>query len=493
MVNGTLSGPVNVLSSGRLQGNGTVGNLTVDGVVAPGNSIGTLSVAGDITFNAGSVYEVEVNAAGQADRINATGVATINGGSVQVLAGAGSYSSITSYTILSATGGVSGTFTGGVTSNLAFLDPSLSYDANNVYLRMTRNNMSFDAIGLTRNQIATGEGTESLALGNPVYDAVLALSADQARYAFDQLSGEIHASAATTLVEDSRFVRNAMNDRLRVGAGEPGAWGQAFGSWGHTGGNGNAAKTERSTGGFLFGADTPAFDTWRFGAVAGYSRTNFDVNDRHSSGASDNYHVGLYGGSAWGALGFRSGLAYTWHDIDTTRNVTFPGFSDRLSSDYNAGTFQAFSELSYGVEVGGARFEPFANLAYVNFDANGVRENGGAAALNGSGASMDTTFTTLGLRPSASFKLGETAVTARGLLGWRHAFGDTVPTETMSYASGSSAFTIGGVPVARNAAVIEAGLDFTLLPTATLSVSYNGQFAKDLTDQSFKANLNVKF
>ncbi|WP_312199801.1 autotransporter domain-containing protein [Anaerospora hongkongensis] len=492
-VNGTLGGVLDIQTSGRLQGTGTVGNLTMNGVIAPGNSIGTLNVAGDITFNTGSVYEVETNAAGQADRINASGTATINGGSVQVLAATGNYAPATTYTILSATNGVSGTFTDGVTSNLAFLDPSLSYDANNVYLRLTRNNVSFDGIGLTANQVATGKGTESLALGNSIYDAVLNLSSDQARYAFDQLSGEFHASVATTLIEDSRFVRNAMNDRLRLQANEPGVWSQAFGSWGHTGGNGNAAKMDRSTGGFLFGSDIPAFDNWRLGAVAGYSHTNLDVKDRHSSGSSDNYHLGLYGGSDWGQLGFRSGLAYTWHNIDTTRSVTLPGFSDRLSDGYNAGTFQAFSELSYGIEKGVTKFEPFANLSYVNFDANGLREHGGAAALTGSGVSMDTMFTTLGLRTATSVKLGKKAMTARGLLGWRHAYGDTIPTATLSYASGSSTFMTGGVPIARDAAVVEAGLDFTLSPTATLGISYNGQFANHLVDQSFKANLSMKF
>ena len=492
-VNGTLGGVLDIQTSGRLQGTGTVGNLTMNGIIAPGNSIGTLNVAGDITFNTGSVYEVETNAAGQADRINASGTATINGGSVQVLAATGNYAPATTYTILSATNGVSGTFTDGVTSNLAFLDPSLSYDANNVYLRLTRNNVSFDGIGLTANQVATGKGTESLALGNSIYDAVLNLSSDQARYAFDQLSGEFHASVATTLIEDSRFVRNAMNDRLRLQANEPGVWSQAFGSWGHTGGNGNAAKMDRSTGGFLFGSDIPAVHNWRLGAVAGYSHTNLDLTDRHSSGSSDNYHLGLYGGSDWGQLGFRSGLAYTWHNIDTTRSVTLPGFSDRLSDGYNAGTFQAFSELSYGIEKGVTKFEPFANLSYVNFDANGLREHGGAAALTGSGVSMDTMFTTLGLRTTTSVKLGKKAMTARGLLGWRHAYGDTIPTATLSYASGSSAFMTGGVPIARDAAVVEAGLDFMLSPTATLGISYNGQFANHLVDQSLKANLSMKF
>ncbi|MDW6023347.1 autotransporter domain-containing protein [Mesorhizobium sp. BAC0120] len=516
-VNGKLGGTLDVWTGGRLQGTGTVGNTVVSGVIAPGNSIGTLNV-GNIAFNAGSIYEVEVNAAGQTDLIKASGTATINGGTVQVLAGSGNYAPATQYTILTATGGRTGTFTGGVTSNLAFLEPSLSYDANNIYLTMTRNDISFQNVGITPNQIATGGGVESLGLGNAVYDAVLNLSAPQAQYAFDQLSGEIQASAKTAMLEDSRFVRNAVNDRIRaafdsVGASKTGVvtyidgkpvavapnadglalWGQGFGSWGHTDGDNNAARLNRSTGGFFIGAHAPAFDTWRFGAVAGFSRTDFDVKDRRSSGSSDNYHVGLYGGTTWGELAFRSGAAYTWSDVTTSRGVSFPGFGDSLKADYNAGTAQVFGELGYGMNMGPARFEPFANLAYVSVHIDSFTEKGGAAALTSQGETSDATFTALGLRASTTFDLNGAAVTAKGTLGWRHAFGDVTPLSTMRFAAGGDAFSIGGVPIARDAAVLEAGLDFNLSQSATLGVTYGGQFGSGMSDQSVKANLNVKF
>jgi outer membrane autotransporter protein len=516
-VNGTLGGAVEILGTGRLLGAGTVGNTIVSSVIAPGNSIGTLNVAGNITFNAGSIYEVEVNAAGQSDRIVATGTAAINGGTVQVLAGMGAYAPSTTYTILTANGGRTGAFDG-VTSNLAFLTPSLSDDANNVYLTMTRNAVSFQNVGITPNQIATGQGTESLGLGNAVYDAVLNLSAPQAQYAFDQLSGEIHASARTALTEDSRFVRNAVNNRIRaafdgVGAskgtvvtyvdGKPvpvaattdrlAVWGQGFGSWGHTDGNGNAARLDRKTGGFFIGADAPVFDTWRFGAVAGYSRIDFDAKNRLSSGKSDNYHLGLYGGTQWGDIAFRTGAAYTWHDVSTSRNVIFPGLSNSLKGDYNAATAQIFGELAYGFNAGGTRFEPFANLAYVNLHTDRFTETGGTAALTSPSANTDATFTTIGLRGSTSFDMGGTVVTAQGMLGWRHAFSDVTPDAVMRFAGGGNAFSIGGVPIARNAAAVEAGLDFALSPAATFGVTYGGQFGSGVIDQSVKANFNVKF
>ena len=92
---------------GTLGGNGTIAGSVVNaGTLAPGNSIGTLTVNGNFAQTAGSIYQVEVNAAGQGDRINAAGTATIKGGTVQVLAQPGTYARSTTYTILRATGGV---------------------------------------------------------------------------------------------------------------------------------------------------------------------------------------------------------------------------------------------------------------------------------------------------------------------------------------------------------------------------------------------------
>ncbi|RUP16199.1 MAG: phosphatase PAP2 family protein, partial [Methylobacterium sp.] len=93
-VNGTLANSVvSVLPGAELGGSGTVGGIGAlsGGTVAPGNSIGTLTVAGNAAFAAGSTYRVEANAAGQADRIAATGSATLSGGTVQVLAASGAY------------------------------------------------------------------------------------------------------------------------------------------------------------------------------------------------------------------------------------------------------------------------------------------------------------------------------------------------------------------------------------------------------------------
>src|SRR4029077_8978178 len=86
IVNGSIaSSSMTTVSSGAVLGGiGTVGNTIVNGTIAPGNgpNIGTLTVNGNYTQNAGSIYQVKVGS--ESDRINVTGNATINGGTVAV-------------------------------------------------------------------------------------------------------------------------------------------------------------------------------------------------------------------------------------------------------------------------------------------------------------------------------------------------------------------------------------------------------------------------
>src|SRR5262249_52505830 len=207
----TLNATVNVLAGGRLTGAGTIGGLVNAGTVAPG---GTLSVNGPVTFQAGSTYEVEANAAGQSDKIVASGAAALAGGTVQVLAENQAYARQTRYTILTANGGVTGTFAG-VTSNLAFLTPTLSYDPNDVFLTLNRNDITFASVAQTPNQRAVAGALDRSPLFSPLVQAVVNLTGASALRAFDALSGEVHGSLQTTIVDDSRYIRQAVLGRLR--------------------------------------------------------------------------------------------------------------------------------------------------------------------------------------------------------------------------------------------------------------------------------------
>jgi outer membrane autotransporter protein len=211
-----------------LGGNGTFGGLTVNGgTVAPGNSIGTFTVNGNFAQGAGSIYQVEVNPQGQSDLIAATGTATISGGTVAVQAQSGTYARNTTYTILTAAGGVSGAYSS-VTSNFAFLTPSLSYNANNVFLTLFQNQSAFAAGAQTANQYAVGAALDQAnasAAGdfNTVLNALSVLSTTAGPAALNQISGQPYADFGTFNVANNALFMNALGQQMALARGGSGS------------------------------------------------------------------------------------------------------------------------------------------------------------------------------------------------------------------------------------------------------------------------------
>lgn len=270
-------------------------------------------------------------------------------------------------------------------------------------------------------------------------------------------------------------------------------WTQAFGSWGDADGDGNAATAKRNVGGFLSGVDTGFGYGWRLGAALGYSSSNVSVSQRISSAEIDSYHLAAYTGGPLGAFALRGGASWSWNDIETKRTVALPGFVDRIEADYDGDTGQIFGEIALPLMAGGIAYEPFAGLAYVHVSTDRFTEQGGAAALDGFGGSQDVGFSTLGIRFAATTRIGGTTVFPRAAFAWQHAFGDIDPTRAMAFSGVAAGMTIAGVPLARDAALIEAGLDISLSPSATLGVSYTGEIASDVEDHGVTGRLNWRF
>ncbi len=559
--NGKLGGDVTVSDGATLGGYGTLGSgagslvsIQSGGILSPGNSIGTLTINGDLTLQAGSFLMTELAGDGSADLVNVTGRANIVGSHLVITAldPEVSYQAGQKYNILSAGSLVSGQFAD-VTSNSAFLtftlDPEQSLNAFNVALTPKTTEPEpnkpepgekpepsplFTTVANTNNQFATAQALDSLSQTGSslaLYNRLLMLSADEARAAYDNLSGEAYAAAKGALINQSQFINSAITNRLQQANGStPTApvatmnyvseakqsqafdvvtpqtdtedlytgWGYAYGAWSEQDSTSNTGRMKSSVGGFVTGIDRLVYENWRLGLLAGYSHTSFNVDSRASSGSSDNYTLGAYTGTEWqlsngNALAFSSGLAYTWHQIEMNRSVAFPAFGDNLNADYDAGTFQIFGELGYKIRLPKAVIEPYANLSYVRLGTDGFDEDGQtAAALSMNSDTMSTTFSTLGVRASTGFDLGTIPTTARADIGWRHASGDVNPVSTASFV-GSNAFTVAGAPIAKDAAIIEAGLDFALSKDAILGVSYSGQFGSGAQRNGFNASLKVSF
>ncbi|SUB44552.1 autotransporter outer membrane beta-barrel domain-containing protein [Brucella anthropi] len=515
-----LGGDVTIGTGGTLRGHGVIlGSVTNQGILRPGGSVGTLTINGNLVQTANSVLQIDTTPAGEAGKLVVGGSAQLAGG-LSIIGENGSWSPQTNYTILTSAGGISGTFAN-IDSNLAFLTPSLTYGATTIDLRLNRNDTSFASVGETRNQKAVAGAADRLGRGE-VYNALVSLSAAEARAGFDALSGEIHASVKGALIDESRFARDAIGDRLRAafdanckagnpvwtGKGSAGAYGQAcantaetafwlqgYGAWGSNDGDGNAAKLSGSTGGVFIGTDIPV-GSWRTGLMAGYGNSSFDADDRFSSADVDSYTLGAYAGTVIekvgaGDIGLRFGATHSWYNIDTGRSISFAGFKAVEETSYDAQALQLFGEAGYKMQAGRASFEPFANLAYVRLHTDGY-DGDGVAGLHSDSDNSDVTYTTLGLRAATDLTLGGLASTLHATLGWQHAAGDITPVARHAFA-GSEPFSVAGVPVAEDAALIEAGLNFQFSEDASLAAGYKGQFGDGAVRNGFNASFNVKF
>lgn len=280
----------------------------------------------------------------------------------------------------------------------------------------------------------------------------------------------------------------AMDTRLAV-------WGQTYGSWANAAENGNADGYSRTVSGIVTGLDGAVSDTWRFGLLAGYSTTS--LSTRNGVASVNSYHMGAYGGTQWDVagnpLGLRFGVNLGRHDISTDRQAEWFATVDGNHATYGATTVQGFGEISYAINTSYGVIEPFAGISHVYLKSDGFWEEGGRTALSGRSGNYNVTTTTLGLRASHHFQLSEkTTLTAHGMVGWNHAMGDVTVTGQHAFAGGGN-FAIQGLPIAKDALNVEAGIDIDIGKNTRLGIKYTGQFSQQSRDNAVKANLSLRF
>jgi outer membrane autotransporter protein len=469
VINDSIAGLDLVLGGATLKGNAAIRSLTANaGAIAPGNSIGTVTVAGDVSIAGATVYDVEVNAAGASDKIEAGGAATlVPTASVGVTMEPGSYGAVTQYAILTAAGGVTGTLDPDVGLASAFFDASLSYDPDNVYLTLTRNSLTLGDFALTPNEEATADALDGAGLGAPYFDELFVLAADEVPGALDAISGDGYASLTAAALDDGRFVRDAALDRR----GSRGVWSTPYGGIAHLPGDGNGPAVDHATGGLLLGADGELGNGW-LGVLLGYGQSRYDVASRDMSAQSSEFSVGAYGGATWDAFYASFGAAITGRDIDATRRVIFPGVSDTFTADYASLTAQAFTELGYRLEMAGASVTPFGGLAALSATTSGYTESGsGAGALTVAPSAATALVATLGLRLEHEIALeNDQTLTLRASAAWRHAIGSA---STANSAAGTGTFVVAGAPLPADTLAVSAGTTLAL-GQVSVGVDYTG-------------------
>ena len=492
-INGSIAGNVAVAAAGTLGGNGTIGgNVANVGTLAPGNSIGTLTVNGSYAQAAGSTYQVEANAQGQADRLNVGGAAAIQGGTVQVLAAAGSYANSTTYTIVRATGGVSGTYSG-VTSNFAFLTPTLSYDANDVFLTLAlpgQNAFTPTFLALTPNQKAVGTAlNQSFANASgdfaTVIGALAGLNIAQGPAALDTISGQPYADFGTMNTNNAAMFMNALGQQMANARGSSAntgqrqamaqaceieacdavgplnAWASALGGLGSVLGDGNATTLTYNFGGAAAGMDYRFDPRFLAGIGVGYTHGTQWVNSFMGQGWSDSVSVAAYGSFTQSGFYVDALAGYAYYGNQLQRQILIPGLQQRTATG-STGANQFLGQIEGGYKVGvyapaAATITPFGRFQISSVTQNAFYESG-AQSLNLNVAQQTTNSqrTTIGADLGSSIGLGnERKLDFAVRLGWMHEFADVARPITAAFAGApGNSFTVFGATPLRNAAVV---------------------------------------
>lgn len=340
-----LGGNVLVNALGTLRGHGTVsGDVSSSGVVAPGGSIGTLSVGGNYTQGSTGMLAIEVSPT-DAAQLRVGGAAAL-GGSLAIVFDPGTYTA-RRYTVLSAVSGVTGRFanvnTATAGANLGTLQTSVDYGRNAVDVLLAEatapgNPGSPTVVAPTKTTIYTAQGTTALL---------------QAQGANAALLGRV----------------SGPQDAL---AGSKDVWVTASGSSTKVGGSGNAPGFLTHAYGFLAGAEGRV-GAATVGVAGGYTHTTLGEDTTGASGTIDTLRVALYGAQPMGAVDLSATVGYGLDFLSQKRPFGSVGTAE---GDHLAHEFTAATQASLPLEMGGIRLAPHVGMRYAYVRGSGFGENG---------------------------------------------------------------------------------------------------------------------
>jgi autotransporter-associated beta strand protein len=529
VVNGSLASSVFVTNGGVLAGNGSTGGFTSSGgFIAPGNSIGTLNISGNFIQNGGS-YIVEANAQGQSDRVNVSGTAAIQNATVQVVAEPGNYATRTTYTILSATGGITGAYAG-VSSNFAFLTPSLTQDNNNVFLTLTlQGSTPFSGFGgNTPNQRAVGSALDQSYAGATgdfatVVGALANLSTAQAGPALNTISGQPYANSGSFNIASTALFMSAVGQQMALARGGSGngqrqalaeacdvaacdgtspfsVWGSVLGGLGSVRGNGDSSTFTYNVGGTAVGIDYRVSPNFLVGLSTGFTSGTQWVDGFQGKSSSNSVSVATYASFTRGGAYLDALAGYAYANNQMQRQLSIPGLQPRQANS-SAGADQFLGQLEAGYKIdlhapAAATVTPFARLQVASVKQAGFSEWGANSLdLNVQPETTTSLRSALGADLAATVGLGSARTLNLGLrLGWMHEYAATARSMTAAFAGApASSFTIYGATPQRDSAVLGFSASTEVATGTQLYLRYDGETGAGSDNHAINLGLSLRW
>lgn len=484
----------------------TIANSFAPGAGTPG---GSMSISANLAFQSSALYLVQVNPAA-ASFATVSGSASLNGASVNANFAAGSYLQ-KQYTILTAGGGINGTF-GALLANVpSDFHTSLSYDANDVFLNLIPN---FQIPGgLNGNQQAVANALTNFF---NTTGGIPMLYAQLSGAALSQASGELGTSSQQTTFNAMGQFMGLLTDPFMNRSGGSSSplgyasnsnptdafamftkappttpfeqrwsvWASGFGGSQST--DGNLATGSNNTTSSIAGTAVGADYLFSPNTIAGFALagagTNFSVANG-GTGRSDLFQFGAYVRHNEGPAYISAALAYGWQDITTNRTVTIAGL-DQLRAQFDANAYSGRVEGGYRF-VSPSTFSvgitPYAAAQFVTFDLPAYAEQAISGTNNFAlayGAHDATDIRTeLGIRTDKSWAMADGVLTLRGRFAWAHDYDPDRSISATFQALPGASFVVNGAAQAADSALTTASIEMKWKNGWSAAATFEGEFS----------------
>ncbi len=476
----TLDQDIEISQSGTLSGNGTlVTNLTNNGTVSPGNSIGTVTITGNYTHTSSATLSVEAGG-GASDQFIVTGTADIQGGSFVLVADG--YLTSGSYQFLTAGTLAAGSAFDTVTVPAVF-DASVSTAGAGLSLSVTRN--SYQSLAATANQASLGA---ALDVSWPVATGDMAdilnsidnmAQRSSVRAAFDDLGPGFHSAVTASAVDNALTRTDQIRQHLYEARGPARPKNAPWQFWAagtlldrrYDATPQSPAARDRLDG-MVFGLDRPVGTGLTLGAAGAFSRA--DIHDRKAASAGRVDSFNAYAYSALNFAGFHAqavaGLGRNQYEAD--RAVTFLA---RTASSEHRG-WQASGLLSGGYDwtVGHWTMGPVASLQYLHLEEQGfLEEEADAADLRLGSVGSEAWVSSVGFRAARPIRLDEKYRIIPGLRAeWVHAFSKNTGTIDATFPSTGQGFSASPRDQEEDTFELDLSLTAALTPKVRAKIQY---------------------
>lgn len=492
-----------VNSGGVLSGAGRLNHVTIasGGTLAPGslldaaNRIAALTIDGNLVQQAGSTYAVDIGG-GFYDSVAVGGTALIGKGAKLVFVSDPDLAIGQTYVVLTAAGGVTGSYDLSLARVSAFVAPTQIVTATAVSVSAVQDRALADA-ALTVNQIEVATAADTLSLTHKVRDELLYLDSDaEARAAFDSLSGDSLASIRGALLDDSAYLsrgilRRAAGgiDALELAQDSPTVmWmeGETRNMRGNS--DGGFQSVRFRTNGFRLGVDR-RFGDVVVGAAAGYSDGKFHTTDRSNVATAKGLHLGLYGLANFDGVKLTGGWTWSRYKVRGDRIVDYGSITESLASRWTGKAHRLFAEVGHAFGKPQFQIKPFVGLSYTSLKASSFEETGGDAALQVANDKQNLTTIRLGARGNAD--LGKAQLRLGGA--WEQNSGDRTSGIEAAFNPGGDAFVATGMTLPKHLASMDVGVGFAPVKNGWLGVDYGGRFASRFQDHRGRLSFDYRF